>query len=138
MDRTQFEEILSSLDQMRPWELRDLALMILERFPEAETEERRRKREHVEAWATPWYTLTIVSANPVEHEEIAPRVRKLGELFHCSMAGGLKIMRSLPYEIVSRIGEYPPYCVEEFRPLKEALEALGFVVEEKYHYGHYA
>ena len=37
MDRTQFEKILSSLDEMSPWELRELADLLLQQFPCAET-----------------------------------------------------------------------------------------------------
>lgn len=138
MDRTKLEEIIASLDEKRPWELRELSTMISKRFDCFYPEKERWALEHFEAWKTPWYTLTIVSVKELETGERVQLVRHLCELLHCELSEGLKIMRSFPYEIVSRTGDYPLNCVEEYRPLKEALEALGFVLEEDYHFGQYA
>ena len=138
MDRTQFEKMLASLDEKSLPELKELADLLLTRIAGVETEEERRDRERFEAWKTPWYTLTIVSMTAKTPEEKALLVKQLRDLLRCSLPEALKIMRSLPYEIVSRMGEYPLDCREKFRPLVEALEALGFVVEEDYHFGHYA
>ena len=138
MVRAQFEKIIASLDEKSLPELKELADLLLKRIAGVETAEERRNRELVEAWQTPWYTLTIVSLEVTGDRERALRVKSMRELLHCSLSEASKIMHSLPYEIVSRVGEYPPYCMEEFRPLKEALEALGFVMEENYHFGHYA
>ena len=138
MDRTQFEKILASLDEKSLPELKELADLLLTRIAGVETEEEHRSRERFEAWKTPWYSLTIVSMTAKTPEEKALLVKQLRDVLHCELPEALKIMRSLPYEIVSRMGEYPLDCREKFRPLVEALEALGFVVEEDYHFGHYA
>ena len=137
MDRKQFEEILASLDKMSLPELQELANLLLTRIAGVETAQERANRELLEAWQTHWYTLTIVSFKDtgIRRGELAKRMIAL---LHCKIADVTNILSSLPYEIVSHIGEYPPYCMEKYRPLKEALEALGFVLEENYHYGHYA
>ena len=137
-DRSLTDQIIASLEGMSVLELKDLTTLMLERLAgiRIETEAERELREFREAQMMPFYTLTIVSLNSAEKGIVV--MKQLSEILRCSSAEARKIMKSLPYEVVSRIKEYPPYCMEEFRPLKEALEAIGAVMEESYNYGYYA
>ena len=138
MDRTRVEEILAALDEMSPWELKELARMLEKRFIGIPPAREIRDRERFEAWRMPWYKQTITGMKATEPSEKALLTRQLRDLLHCELPQAMRIVRSIPCDIEYREGEYPLNCREELRPFMEALEALGFIVEESYHFGEYA
>ena len=138
MDHKTNEEIIASIEGKDILELKNLTDLLLKEIAGAETEEERKAREWYEAWKTPWYTLSIVGLKVTGAREKALLVKSMREVLHCSLGEAMTIIKTLPCEVVSTIGEYPLDCMEKYRPLKEALEALGLVTEENYHYGNLA
>lgn len=138
MPRPPIEEIIASLEEKSLLDLKALTDLLLHQIAGAETEEERKQRERFEEWKTPWYSLYIVGLKVSEGKEKALLVKPLREILQCSLTEAFSIMKSFPYEVASTYGEYPLTSQKKFRPLMEALENLGFIMEEKYHFGQYA
>lgn len=138
MDHSLIDQIIASLEDKSILELKELTTLLLERLAgiKTETEAERELREFMETQMMPYYSRTIVSISSSENGIVL--LKKLSEILRCSLTEARNIMNSLPYDVVTRLKEYPPYCMEEYRPLKEALEAIGAVMEESYSYGYYA
>ena len=146
MDNPAISQIIASLESKSLPELRDLADALARRYVPAPAEDETQAREkeaRSQAYWTPYYKLILVSTghDPNEPGNTVRICKALRELI--PGLGLLEAKRmvddaeALPMTVVTVLDEHPAEVRKRLRPVREELEALGFVFEEDYQYGYF-